>query len=242
MARQFTTPVVLPADPTTGLQAATKQYVDTGLGNKVDTLGAVTSTFKTANYTLTDSDSVVIFDTSSGNLTATLPTAVGRAGRRFIIKKLGPVTSNSLLLATTSSQTIDGATASLSSVTGAGSLELISDGSNWHTIGAPLQFVAVYTSPANAGTLTVDAPSQTTARVSTGVAGFTLAVPTGGADGQPLNVEITPSVSFSLTINASILLTTGITSPIAVAANKKLFLGLRYVSSTWYLLASQVQS
>lgn len=46
----------------------------------------VTST-KTANYTLTKEDNVVLFDATSGDLTATLP-ASPRAGRRYDITKI----------------------------------------------------------------------------------------------------------------------------------------------------------
>lgn len=102
--------------------------------------------------------------------------------------------------------------------------------------------VTTATSPANAGTLTLDAATGALFRVATSVAGFTLAAPTNPTDGEAVNVEITPTVSFSLIIHSAILLTTGITTPIAVAANKKLFLGLRYSGSAWYLLAAQTQT
>jgi hypothetical protein len=59
---------------------------------------------KASDYTLTISDDYVRFNGTS--LTATLPTAVGIDGHEFIIKNLN---ATSLIIATTSSQTIDGA-------------------------------------------------------------------------------------------------------------------------------------
>jgi len=47
-------------------------------------------------------------DTSGGNQTVTLPTAVGIAGRRYVVKKTTG-DANTVTVATTSSQTIDGA-------------------------------------------------------------------------------------------------------------------------------------
>ncbi len=236
------------ADPTSATDGATKQYVDTGNAAAVSSaqssaaglylpiLGALST--KTASYTLADTDATVVFNTASSALTATLPTAVGRAGRRFVVKKLGGATANPLTIATTSSQTIDGATTEIISVAG-GFRELISDGANWHIIGGKVEPVIVTaTSPANGGTLTLDASVGSVYRVATSVAGFILAAPTNPIDADSLNVEITPTVAFSLTVNAAILLTAGIVSPISVPANKKLFLGLRTVGSTWYLLAA----
>ena len=91
-------------------------------------------------------------------------------------------------------------------------------------------------SPANGGTLTIDASLAPLARIDTTVAGFTLGVPSNGVTGQTLEVEIVPTVTFSLTIHASIVLTTNITSPISIAANKRAFLTLRNVGGSWFLL------
>lgn len=71
---------------------------------------------------------------------------------------------------------------------------------------------------------------------------ITLGVPTNGVDTADLQLELTASVATSLAINASILLTTGITTPIAIASGKKAFLGLRCIGTTWYLIAATVQS
>lgn len=97
-------------------------------------------------------------------------------------------------------------------------------------------------SPANGGTYTPDASQGSLYRVATSVAGFTLGAPTNPIDGQSINIEITPSAGFSLTVAAAIALTTGITSPIVSTAGKTCFLGLRYSSGTWFLLAATTES
>lgn len=83
---------------------------------------------KSADYTLTDTDGTILV---SGNTTITLPTAVGRGGRMFVIKKtdLGTV----LTVDADGSETIDG---SLTQIITAryDSITVVSDGSNWMII------------------------------------------------------------------------------------------------------------
>jgi hypothetical protein len=84
---------------------------------------------KSANYTLTSTDHVVLANATSGALTLTLPTAVGITGRQYTVKKVD-TTANGVTVATTSSQTIDGATTyNLTSRNQTASL--VSDGANW---------------------------------------------------------------------------------------------------------------
>jgi hypothetical protein len=45
----------------------------------------------------------------------------------------------------------------------------------------------------------------------------------------------------TLSLNASLVNCTGVTFPASVGLSKKAFLGLRRVSTTWYLLAYVVQ-
>lgn len=82
---------------------------------------------KSSNYTLTDNDDYITVTASS---TITLPTAVGRSGKRYIIKCVGSVTAT---IATTSSQTIDGNSAGTYTFGGPNFNIMIvySDGSNW---------------------------------------------------------------------------------------------------------------
>ena len=84
---------------------------------------------KTTTYAILASDELIKVDTSGGAFTVTLPNATGLAGKEYIIKKMSS-DLNTLTIATTSSQTIDGAlTQGIS--TQYTSLTLISDGSNW---------------------------------------------------------------------------------------------------------------
>ncbi|MGH8879610.1 MAG: hypothetical protein ACRD0P_20050 [Stackebrandtia sp.] len=90
-------------------------------------------------------------------------------------------------------------------------------------------------------TITLDASTGSFFRGS--LAGNrTLAVPTNGTDGQRLLVEALASTTQrTLTINASILRASTITSPITIPSGKRWFGGLLLSSGTWYLIASAVQ-
>ena len=86
------------------------------------------STAKTANYTLTANDEAIKFNTSSGSLTAFLPTAVGIKGKWYSVIKVSA--SNTLTVEPDGSETINGSlnyaiTANNSVIT------FQSDGSNW---------------------------------------------------------------------------------------------------------------
>lgn len=85
---------------------------------------------KTGAYTLTGNDYVV--NCTSGTFTVTLPTAVGRAGQDYVIKNSG---AGTITIATTSAQTIDGASTITLSVQYGGK-RLQSDGANWIVIGS----------------------------------------------------------------------------------------------------------
>lgn len=63
---------------------------------------------KTAAYTATVSDHTITGDASGGTFNITIPTAVGCEGFEYIIKNVGA--TNTVTVATTSSQTIDGST------------------------------------------------------------------------------------------------------------------------------------
>lgn len=86
---------------------------------------------KNANYTLTTADHTVLADTSLSPLTITLPTAVGAAGRQFVIKDWkGQALARNITVATTSSQTIDGGALHLLNANYA-TCTVVSDGANW---------------------------------------------------------------------------------------------------------------
>lgn len=85
---------------------------------------------KTSAYTLTDADVTVLADTTSAGFTLTLPTAVGRLGKLFRIKKKS-TDSNTLVIDGAGSETIDGSANITSSATNRPNWTLQSDGSNW---------------------------------------------------------------------------------------------------------------
>lgn len=80
------------------------------------------------SYTLTNNDFVVDM---SGTSTATLPTSVGNAGRRFTIRNNGAAT---VTIATTGGQLIDGAATLV--LAGKGFAEVVADGTGWHVLTA----------------------------------------------------------------------------------------------------------
>lgn len=87
---------------------------------------------KTANYTITANDTVILGDATSGNVTITLPLASIASGYRFCIKK-SDSSANSVIIARSGSDTIDGSTSATVSVQYV-SLTVVSDGSNWYII------------------------------------------------------------------------------------------------------------
>lgn len=70
----------------------------------------------------------ILADATSGAITVNLPTAVGIAGRHYIIKKID--NANNVVVDGSSTQTIDGATTK-TITTQYGFLQIVSDGANW---------------------------------------------------------------------------------------------------------------
>lgn len=66
-----------------------------------------------------------------------------------------------------------------------------------------------------------------------------LAIPTNGATGNRLFLEITASgADRTLTLNGSYRLTTGTSATIVIPNSKSQFIGLRYNGTSWYVIAS----
>jgi len=97
-------------------------------------LSGISHTVSTT-YTLTPTDHVIMADATSSAFTITLPTAVGFNGRYTI--EAVTTTTNLVTLNTTSSQTIDGSSNTTLGTGASGaywsSVDLVSDGANWHT-------------------------------------------------------------------------------------------------------------
>lgn len=93
---------------------------------------AVAVTTKTGAYTAVNTDEVILCNTTTAGFAVTLPTAVGRTGQRYTIKKVS-ADANTLTVNTTAAQTIDGA-ATLTTTTQWARWTLVSDGANWMVI------------------------------------------------------------------------------------------------------------
>lgn len=78
-----------------------------------------------------DEDDLIVSDTTSGAQTFTVPTAIGRKGKRFYFKKTSS-SINSLNIATTGGQTIDGAASPFSMNQENRCVGIISDNANWY--------------------------------------------------------------------------------------------------------------
>lgn len=86
---------------------------------------------KTSAYTLTAGDHVVLVDSTGGIVTITLPNSVGINGRRYTIKDWkGQSATNNITIATTASETIDGASTKVINQNYV-SYTVVSDGANW---------------------------------------------------------------------------------------------------------------
>lgn len=138
---------------TTPYKVIIKDSDDATLETKDNIIGALdTSTFaaasnalpnqpvqaKSSSYTIVDADrgNIINFDTTSGDLTATLPSAVTVGDNwQVTIRHVG--TANKLDVDTVSSQTVSiplagGAAISFEMLSYGESVTLVSDGANWH--------------------------------------------------------------------------------------------------------------
>jgi hypothetical protein len=95
------------------------------------------STYSTS-HTLLYTEDTVNFNTTSATTAATLPTSVGHTGKTFTIRDGSVSAGNLVKILTTSSQTIDGyysPSGSMNLTHQDQIVKVISDGSNWKTIG-----------------------------------------------------------------------------------------------------------
>lgn len=95
----------------------------------VSVLGVVPTISKTANYTATESDEVILCNATSGIITITLPAvATTRVGKRYVIIKTDAV--NNVVADGNASETINGAT-TVTLTTQYWSLVIVNSGSAW---------------------------------------------------------------------------------------------------------------
>lgn len=98
------------------------------VGSNTPLTGTYPVTPVSSTYAILISDWLVRCDTTAAAFTVTLLTAVGNTGKEYIIKNVG---AKLLSIATTSSQTIDGNSASYGLKTQYSSVNIVSDGANW---------------------------------------------------------------------------------------------------------------
>jgi len=91
----------------------------------------VTLATKTAAYTLTATDSVILADATSAAFTVTLPSAAGIAGRQYTIKKVDS-SANAVTIASAAGN-IDGAATKILSAQWQ-AVRVVSDGGNWFVV------------------------------------------------------------------------------------------------------------
>jgi hypothetical protein len=88
---------------------------------------------KTSAHTILTSDEIITGDATSAIFTITLPTAVGKAGQTYTIKRINSG-ANAVTVGTTTSQTIDGSTTYALSAQYK-YVKVVSDGANWIIVG-----------------------------------------------------------------------------------------------------------
>ena len=110
----------------TPLSAARLGVIESGIVDASASAGAYRAVTSTDSVAVTDH----VVHATSGTFTLTLPTAVGIAGRQFVIRNSG---TGTITLGRTSSQTIDGVAADLV-IAGKGFVEVVSDGAGWQVL------------------------------------------------------------------------------------------------------------
>ncbi len=100
------------------------------LGSTTPTLTVAT---KTTNYTLLSTDDVIFGDTTSGDVTLSLPAASTVTGKIYYIKRITVADGNEVIIDPDSSETVLGL-ATLSLFSKEELVAIISDGANWQVI------------------------------------------------------------------------------------------------------------
>jgi hypothetical protein len=211
MARQFTSPILLPSAPSAGLHAATKSYVDTG-----DAASAPASRLITAGTGLT----------GGGDLTAdrTLTVAYGTSSTTATVGNDSRV-ANAVQTSTT-------VTAG-SGLGGGGALS-----SNITLTAARVTSPA--NTVTYSATLALD-PTLGNNQNITATGALSLSISTTGAiDGQMVMVSVLAQTTQRVVTLTSTNIPAGLSSTLAIASGKVGLLGFRYVglASTWVLMSS----
>lgn len=117
------------------------------------TAGSLVTVAKSATFTALTSEDYYVVDTTAGDVTANLPTAVGNSGKQFIFVKIDSST-NELILDGNGTETInDELTAYVSSQYKA--VKIISDGTEWFITSSTSSGIAYVAYDANASRHTI---------------------------------------------------------------------------------------
>lgn len=109
--------------------------------------GSLAVATKTSNYTLTDSDDVILCDTTSGSVTITTHASSTATKKRYTIKKIAA--ANTCTIDGNSSETIDGY-ATFPIINNLNPIVVVPDGTNWQVVSpSPASFVFSVRSNAN---------------------------------------------------------------------------------------------
>ncbi len=115
--------------PTNAGQSLIAQYVQAAVNRLRSHAEQMNVNRVTASATLSDRDNLVLCDPSGGNVTITLPSAIGLRGAVLWVKNVQTSGANTCTVAAAASQTIDGnATQSLANLAGS---RFVSTGVNW---------------------------------------------------------------------------------------------------------------
>lgn len=189
---------------------------------------------KSADYTLTDADYYVAGSASGGAVALTLPTAVGRTGRLYVLAKID-ASVNTVTVATTSGQTINGLTLWVLR-SGGESVVVQSTGFNWEIVSDAARSRHLVVA---AGTYNINT-SDRTVIVNATSANATMNLPSAAAQrGQRLNFVRKDSSVNTATIVAAgtdTVGSTGGTSKTLAAAGNAAEIQSDGISN-WYILS-----
>jgi hypothetical protein len=181
--------------------------------------GVSVTASKTGAYTARAGDYVRV-DTTSGGVTITLPTAVGVAGQSIEIKDAaGTAATNAIVLATTSSQTVDGLSTPQVIESTYGSRKYVSDGANWLSQGG-IDHGRVSVTAAKTGTAYVARAGEVV--LVNSAADTTITLPTAvGIKGQRIAIKDTVDASVhNITVATTSSQTVDATTPAAITTAK----------------------
>lgn len=140
------------------------QQNDGGTETKLLSSANLNVTSKTANYTATSADDVILCNASGGSFTITLPAAASNTGKVLRIKKTDSTLTGTVTIDGNASETIDGALTRVL-VTPNETIMIVCDGSNWDILSREQNYSGSYT-PAITGSVSNPTKGTTTTDIA----------------------------------------------------------------------------